>query len=49
VRCLESRRLCGWAFDQYLAIAPPAFVADGPRALTRSRLTALSANVPASA
>jgi hypothetical protein len=49
VRCLESRRLCEWAFDQYLAIAPPAFVADGPRALTRSRLTALSANVPASA
>jgi flavin-dependent dehydrogenase len=49
VRCLESRRLCGWAFDQYLAIAPPAFVVDGPRALTRSRLTALSANVPASA
>jgi flavin-dependent dehydrogenase len=49
VRCLESRRVCGWAFDQYLAIAPPAFVADGPRALTRSRLTALSANVPASA
>jgi flavin-dependent dehydrogenase len=49
VRCLESRRVCGWAFDQYLAIAPPAFVADGPRALTRSRLTALSANVAASA
>jgi len=49
VRCLESRRVCAWAFDQYLAIAPPAFVSDGPRALTRSRLTALSANVPASA
>jgi menaquinone-9 beta-reductase len=48
VRCFENRRLCGWVFDQYLAIAPPAFVADGPRALTRSRLTALSANVPAS-
>src|SRR6476646_1653797 len=49
VRCLESSRVCAWAFDQYLAIAPPAFVSDGPRALTRSRLTALSANVPASA
>jgi flavin-dependent dehydrogenase len=48
VRCFENRRLCGWVFDQYLAIAPPAFVTDGPRALTRSRLTALSANVPAS-
>ncbi len=49
VRCFESPRLCGWVFDQYLAIAPPAFVNDGPRALTRSRLTALSANAPASA
>ena len=49
VRCFENRSLCGWVFDQYLAIAPPAFVADGPRALTRSRLTALSANAPASA
>ncbi|HTB70425.1 MAG TPA: NAD(P)/FAD-dependent oxidoreductase, partial [Solirubrobacteraceae bacterium] len=48
VRCFENRRLCGWVFDQYLAIAPPAFVADGPRALTRSRLTALTANAPAS-
>ena len=37
IRAFENRRLCGWVFDQYLAIAPPAFVADGPRALTRSR------------
>jgi hypothetical protein len=36
-------------FDQYLAIAPPSFVTDGPRALTRSRLAALTANAPASA
>ena len=49
VRCFENRRLCGWVFDRYLDIAPPNFVADGPRALTRSRLTALSANAPASA
>ena len=49
VTAFENRRICGWAFDQYLAIAPPAFVADGPRALTRSRVTALTANAPASA
>jgi flavin-dependent dehydrogenase len=49
VAAFENRRVCGWAFDQYLAIAPPTFVADGPRALTRSRLTALTANAPASA
>ena len=46
VRAFENRRLCGWTFDRYMAIAPPAFVSDGPRALTRSRLTALA---PASA
>jgi flavin-dependent dehydrogenase len=49
VAAFENRRVCGWAFDQYLAIAPPTFVADGPRALTRSRLTALTANAPVSA
>ncbi len=49
VAAFENRRICGWAFDQYLAIAPPTFVADGTRALTRSRLTALAANAPASA
>jgi flavin-dependent dehydrogenase len=49
IRAFENRRLCGLVFDQYLAIAPPAFVADGPRALTRSRLAAVSANAPASA
>jgi menaquinone-9 beta-reductase len=45
MRCLENRHFATWMFDQYLAIAPPAFVADGPRALTRSRLAAVS--VPA--
>jgi len=30
VRGFESRRLTGWAFDQYLAIAPPSYVAAGP-------------------
>ncbi|HEV7529837.1 MAG TPA: NAD(P)/FAD-dependent oxidoreductase [Solirubrobacteraceae bacterium] len=43
VRMFENRRLCGWVFDQYLAIAPPSFVAEGARALTRSRLAAVSA------
>lgn len=49
IRCFENRRLSGFVFDQYLAIAPPAFVAHGTRALTRSRLAAVSANAPASA
>ena len=26
VRVMESRRLAGWIFDHYLAIAPPSFV-----------------------
>jgi menaquinone-9 beta-reductase len=26
VRMFESRRLCSWVFDHYLAIAPPSFV-----------------------
>jgi menaquinone-9 beta-reductase len=43
VHMFENRRLCGWVFDQYLAIAPPTFVAEGTRALTRSRLAAVSA------
>jgi flavin-dependent dehydrogenase len=43
IRCFENRRLCGWVFDRYLDIAPPAFVADGARALSRSRLAAVSA------
>jgi menaquinone-9 beta-reductase len=30
IRAFESRRLCHWVFDQYLAIAPPSFVGSGP-------------------
>jgi flavin-dependent dehydrogenase len=30
VRAFESRRLSAWAFDQYLAIAPPSYVGAGP-------------------
>lgn len=30
VRAFESRRLSHWVFDQYLAIAPPSYVAAGP-------------------
>jgi menaquinone-9 beta-reductase len=47
IRAFENKRLCGWVFNQYLAIAPPAFVAEGARALTRSRLAAVSAGAPA--
>jgi len=31
VRGFESRRLAGWVFGRYLAIAPPSFVGAGPR------------------
>jgi menaquinone-9 beta-reductase len=34
VRGLESRRIAGWFFDHYMAIAPPSFVGDGPPLLT---------------
>ena len=38
VGTLESRRLAGWIFDQYLAIAPPSFVDGGAqRAPSRAR------------
>ncbi len=30
VRAFESRRLTQWAFDHYLAIAPPSYVGAGP-------------------
>ena len=29
VRAFETRRLARWAFDQYLAIAPPSYVSAG--------------------
>jgi len=38
VRTLENRRLAAWIFGHYLAIAPPWFVDDGPRAGTRPQL-----------
>ena len=42
VRAFESRRLCHWVFDHYLAIAPPSFVGkDG--ASRPARTAALSA------
>jgi len=34
VRAVESRRLAGWAFNQYLAIAPPSFA--GPAGRSRA-------------
>jgi menaquinone-9 beta-reductase len=30
-RSLESRRIVTWAFEHYLAIAPPSFVGSGPK------------------
>jgi flavin-dependent dehydrogenase len=33
VRAFENRRLSHWAFNHYLAIAPPSFVGAGPGAL----------------
>ena len=29
-RALESQRFAAWAFEHYLAIAPPSYVASGP-------------------
>jgi len=51
VGTLESRRLAGWIFDQYLAIAPPSFVdgggAAGPVAgTTAGRRPRLSRSAP---
>jgi menaquinone-9 beta-reductase len=34
VRAFENRRLSHWAFNHYLAIAPPSFVAAGPGAVS---------------
>jgi menaquinone-9 beta-reductase len=31
VRGLTNRRVCDWAFEHYLAIAPPTFIKDAPR------------------
>ena len=43
VRAVESPRLAEWIFNQYLAIAPPTFVHQGPRAHPRARLAAAPA------
>jgi menaquinone-9 beta-reductase len=46
VRAFESRRLSHWVFDQYLAIAPPSYVAAGPGGSSAS--TAASRRMPSS-
>ena len=43
VRAVESPRLAEWIFNQYLAIAPPTFVHQGPREHPRARLAAAPA------
>lgn len=42
---MESRRFAGWSFDHYLAIAPPSFVAAGPRAVSRSPSVTVAATI----
>jgi flavin-dependent dehydrogenase len=42
VRGFERRRLCAWAFEHYLAIAPPSFVSGGSAARSRRTSTATS-------
>jgi flavin-dependent dehydrogenase len=46
VRAFESRRLSHWVFNQYLAIAPPSYVASGPGGSAAS--TAASRRMPSS-
>jgi flavin-dependent dehydrogenase len=43
VRAVENPRLAEWIFNQYLAIAPPTFVHQGPRAHPWPRLAAAPA------
>src|SRR2546430_2000237 len=43
VRAVESPRLAEWIFNQYLAIAPPTFVHQGPREHPQARLAAAPA------
>jgi menaquinone-9 beta-reductase len=42
IRCLENRRLAGWIFNQYLAIAPPSFVNPGRGGPLPSRRLAIA-------
>ena len=46
VRAFESRRLTRWAFDHYLDIAPPSYVAAGPGGSSAS--AAASRRMPSS-
>jgi flavin-dependent dehydrogenase len=43
VRAVESRRVASWIFNQYLAIAPASFVAEGPQPHLARRLAAVPA------
>ena len=40
LRVLARRRLCGWAFERYLRIAPPEFVAAPPAAIVAAEALA---------
>ena len=42
VHAFENRRLAGWVFERYLAIAPPSFVAGGATRGARPATPALS-------
>ena len=46
VHALENRRIAEWIFEHYLAIAPPSFVANGPRpsVMQARRLSTASAS-----
>jgi menaquinone-9 beta-reductase len=44
VRAFESRRISGWVFSRYLAIAPPSFVGAGYATLRRRGLVVASAS-----
>jgi flavin-dependent dehydrogenase len=43
IAAFENRRLSHWVFDQYLAIAPPAFVGAGPSGRRARALAAVGA------
>ncbi len=47
IRTFQSRRLTGWVFDQYLAIAPPSFVGSGQGAGHTIAFPARPASAPA--
>jgi flavin-dependent dehydrogenase len=43
LKAFEGRRLSQWAFDHYLAVAPPAFALPAPAPVRRKPLTAAAA------